>query len=44
MTQNITEDAIEQLAIELLIKQGYRYSHGAELAPDATHPECTSFK
>ena len=43
MTQKITEDAIEQLAIELLIKQGYSYIHGAELAPDTDRPERASF-
>jgi len=30
----ITEDAIEQLAIELLEAQGYRYVHGSVIAPD----------
>jgi len=31
------------LAIELLVKQGYSYTHGTELAPDAAHPERASF-
>lgn len=43
MADKLTENAIEQLAIELLVKQGYSYTHGAELAPDAAHPERASF-
>ncbi len=43
MATKLTENAIEQLAIELLARQGYNYTHGAELAPDAAHPERASF-
>lgn len=43
MSDKLTESAIEQLAIELLERQGFRYLHGAELAPDALNPERASF-
>lgn len=43
MTDKLTESAIENLAIELLIKQDYSYIHGAELAPDTDRPERASF-
>lgn len=43
MADKLTENAIEQLAIELLVKQGYSYTHGTELVPDTAHPERTSF-
>ena len=43
MSVKLTESAIENLAIELLEKQGYSYIHGAELAPDADRPERASF-
>ncbi len=43
MPDKLTESSIEQLAIELLVKQGYSYIHGAELAPDAARPERASF-
>ena len=35
MTSNkITESAIEEFAIELLEKQGYRYLYAPDIAPD----------
>jgi len=40
----ITEDAIEQLALELLEAQGYRYVHGSVIAPDGDSPERSSFE
>jgi len=40
----ITEDAIEQLAVELLEAQGYRYVHGSVIAPDGESPERSSFE
>jgi type I restriction enzyme R subunit len=43
VSDKLTESAIEQLAIELLERQGFRYLHGAELAPDALNPERASF-
>ncbi len=43
MSDKLTESAIENLAIELLAKQGYSYTYGAELAPDAANPERASF-
>lgn len=43
MSDKLAESAIEDWAIELLVKQGYRYTHGAWLAPDAAHPERASF-
>ena len=40
MTSNkITESAIEELAIELLEKQGYLYIYAPEIAPDGENPE-----
>ncbi len=43
MSDKLTESAIENLAVELLVKQGYSYIHGADLAPDAPKPERSSF-
>ncbi len=43
MADKLNENAIEQLAIERLTKQGYQYIHGTELAPDAVNLERTSF-
>lgn len=44
MTPNkITESAIEELAIELLEKQGYQYVYAPDIAPDSETPERTSF-
>lgn len=34
----ITENSIEQLAIELLEKQGYQYLYGPDIAPDGGNP------
>ena len=40
MTSNkITESAIEELAIELLEKQGYQYLYAPDIAPDGENPE-----
>ena len=44
MGDRLTEDAIEQLAIEQLGAQGYAYLHGATIAPDGTHPERRSYE
>jgi type I restriction enzyme R subunit len=43
MSDKLTESAIENFAIELLVKQGYNYIQGAELAPDTPQPERASF-
>ncbi|MGB3459738.1 MAG: HsdR family type I site-specific deoxyribonuclease [Halobacteriota archaeon] len=42
-TNKITESAIEELAIELLEKQGYQYIYAPDIAPDSETPERTSF-
>nr|CBH37073.1 putative type I restriction enzyme HindVIIP R protein, N-terminal part [uncultured archaeon]CBH40089.1 hypothetical protein, HsdR family [uncultured archaeon] len=42
-TNRITESAIENLAIELLEKQGYQYIYAPDIAPDSETPERTSF-
>ncbi len=42
-TNKITESAIEELAIELLEKQGYQYVYAPDMAPDSDTPERTSF-
>ena len=43
MTPKITEDAVEQMAIELLEAQGYSYVHGPSIAPDGEWPERERF-
>lgn len=43
-TNKITESAIEELAIELLEKQGYRYICAPDIAPDGENPERDSFE
>ena len=43
MTDKLNEDAIEQFAIELLTAEGYHYSYGTELTPDAANPQRASF-
>ena len=43
-TNKITESAIEELAIELLEKQGYRYIYAPDIAPDGEKPERNSFE
>ena len=43
-TNKITESAIEELAIELLEKQGYRYIYAPDIAPDCETPERDSFE
>gem|GEM_PF-4212658 len=42
MADKLTENAIEQFAIEVLERQGFHHLHGAELAPDALKPERAS--
>jgi len=39
----ITESAIENFVIELLISQGYQYIGGPDIAPDGSKPERTTF-
>jgi type I restriction enzyme R subunit len=39
----ITESAIEDFVIELMISQGYEYINGPEIAPDGSKPERTTF-
>ena len=39
----LTENAIEEYAIELLQGLGYGYCHGPDLAPDGASPERASF-
>ncbi|WP_347274313.1 type I restriction enzyme endonuclease domain-containing protein [Candidatus Kuenenia sp.] len=43
-TNKITESTIEQFAIELLEKAGYRYVYGSDIAPDSIMPERQSFE
>lgn len=40
----ITENAIEEFAIELLQKLGYQYFYGPEIAPDSGRPERSGFE
>jgi type I restriction enzyme, R subunit len=42
--EKITEDTIEQFAIELLEKQGYQYIYAPSIAPDSDNPERESFE
>ena len=42
-TNRITESAIEELAIELLEKQGYQYIYAPDIAPDSDTPERNRF-
>ncbi|SMB92246.1 protein of unknown function DUF450 [Hymenobacter roseosalivarius DSM 11622] len=39
----LTENAIEELAIELLQTLGYQYHYAPDFAPDGPHPERASF-
>ena len=39
----LTESAIEAFAIKLLERQGWRYLHGAVIAPDGDAPERASY-
>jgi len=39
----ITENAIEELCIELLEKQGYEYIYAPDIAPDSDNPQRSSF-
>jgi type I restriction enzyme R subunit len=43
-TNKITESEIEQFAIELLEKQGYRYIYAPDIAPDSDTPKRSSFE
>lgn len=43
MANKITEDGVEQIAIELLEAQGYNYIYGPEIAPDGEFPERKNF-
>ncbi|MDW7776740.1 MAG: type I restriction endonuclease subunit R [Methanosarcinales archaeon] len=43
-TNKITESAIEELAIELLEKQGYRYIYAPDIAPDSDTPQRNRFE
>jgi type I restriction enzyme, R subunit len=42
--EKITENAIEEHAIQLLETQGYTYIHGPAIAPDSDTPERQSFE
>jgi len=42
--EKITENAIEEHAIQLLETQGYSYIHGPAIAPDSDTPERQSFE
>ncbi len=44
MTNRITENAIEEFAIDLLEKQGYQYIYAPDIAPDSETPERESFE
>ena len=39
----ITENSIESLAVEMLVKLGYEYIYAPRIAPDSTTPERASF-
>lgn len=43
-TTKITESEIENFAIELLERQGYRYIYGPDIASDSDTPERSSFE
>jgi type I restriction enzyme R subunit len=43
MTPKITEDAVEQVVIELLESIGYSYIYGPTIAPDGAAPERSRF-
>ncbi|AGL00542.1 type I restriction endonuclease subunit R [Desulfoscipio gibsoniae] len=44
MKNRITENAIEEFAIELLEKAGYQYIYAPDIAPDSATPERQSFE
>lgn len=44
VTIKITENAIEEFAIELLEKSGYQYIYAPDIAPDSETPERQSFE
>lgn len=39
----LTESAIEAFAIKLLVRLGYTYLHGPDIAPDSENPERSSY-
>tara|TARA_B100001964_G_C14169084_1_gene570569 strand:+ start:686 stop:814 length:129 start_codon:yes stop_codon:yes gene_type:complete len=39
MTKKITEDDVEELAINLLEDEGFSYIHAQTIAPDSKTPE-----
>jgi len=43
MSHKITEDAVEQIAIELLESSGFSYIYGPTIAPDGESPERSRF-
>jgi type I restriction enzyme R subunit len=44
MTNLLSENAIEELAIELLSALGYQYQHGTAIAPDGMYPERSNYE
>ncbi len=42
--KKITEDDIEQLAINLLEKQGFKHLHGSNISPDSSQPLRNSYE
>ena len=40
----ITENTIEQSAIEILLSQGWKYAHGKDISPEGRHCERDSFE
>ena len=44
MTPKLTESVIENFAITLLEKQGYKYIYGPNITPDGDAPERSSFE
>jgi len=43
MGHKITEDAVEQMTVEILEAQGYSYVYGPSIAPDGECPERDHF-
>ena len=44
MNEKITENAIEELAIQLMESQGFEYIYAPDIAPDSDTPERSSFE
>ncbi len=40
----ITENTIEEFAVELLERLGYQYIYAPDIAPDGIHPERNSYE